>query len=500
MLKKRASGILLHVTSLPSKYGIGDFGPEAYKFVDFLVKSGQNYWQILPLNHTTARTGHSPYNCSSAFAGNPLLISPVLLYRSGLLKKREIQDVPSFSNTRVDYRRVLACKKSFFKFAFDRFKKHNKSEGKHEQFKMQNAFWLDDFATFISIQHHFKNRSWRSWPRQIRDRKGKEFKELKTQLQPDIERQLFLQYLFYKQWSDLKHYCTQQGIRIVGDIPIYVVYDSPDVWAHPELFKLNRCKKPKYIAGVPPDYFSRTGQLWGNPIYDWQVLKKTNYDWWMERIKHNFKMFELVRIDHFRGLIGYWQVPAGRRTAKEGKWVEGPKDDFFDVLLRHFPQAPIIAEDLGYITADVKEAIKKYALPTMKVLQFAFDGDPSDNPHIPHNHTENCIVYTGTHDNNTTRGWFQKEAGQEQKKRLKEYLGCSVASQQIHWQFIRMAMGSVAKLAIIPAQDILGLPETARMNRPAFKKGNWLWRLKPGQLSPKVARKLRQLTKTYARN
>jgi 4-alpha-glucanotransferase len=263
---------------------------------------------------------------------------------------------------------------------------------------------------------------------------------------------------------------------------------------------LNRYKKPKFIAGVPPDYFSRTGQLWGNPIYDWQVLKKTKYDWWMKRIEHNMKMFDLVRIDHFRGLIGYWQVPAGQRTAKNGKWVEGPKDDFFKVLLKHFPKAPIIAEDLGYITEDVKEAIEKYALPTMKVLQFAFDGDPADNPHITHNHIENCIVYTGTHDNNTTKGWFDKEASIEQKKRLNEYLGFSVSSKQINWQFIRMAMSSVAKLAIIPAQDILGLPETARMNRPACEKGNWLWRLKSGQLNHKVANKLKQLTHTYARS
>ncbi len=500
MLRKRASGILLHVTSLPSKYGIGDLGPEAYKFVDFLVKSGQNYWQILPLNHTTAKTAHSPYNCSSAFAGNPLLISPVLMYRDGLLKKGEIKDAPAFSKTRVDYSMVLAYKKSLFKFAFDRFRIRNKSEDAYERFKMENAFWLDDFATFVSLQRHFKKHSWHIWPPHVRDRKGKAFQEIKTRLQTEIERQSFLQYMFYKQWDDLKRYCTQRGIQIIGDIPIYVVYDSPDVWAHPEIFKLNQSRKPKYIAGVPPDYFSRTGQLWGNPIYDWEALKKTNYGWWMERIRHNMEMFDLVRIDHFRGLIAYWQVPAGHRTAKDGVWVEGPKDDFFKVLLKHFPTAPFIAEDLGYITADVKEAIEKFALPTMKVLQFAFDGSPAGNPHIPHNHIENSIVYTGTHDNNTTRGWFKKEASSEQKKRLKEYLGFRVSSDQIHWQFVHMAMSSVARLAIIPAQDILSLPETARMNRPASKRGNWLWRLKPGQLSPKLARKLKQLTQTYARN
>jgi 4-alpha-glucanotransferase len=500
MLKKRASGILLHVTSLPSKYGVGDLGPEAYEFVDFLVKSSQNYWQILPLNHTTAKTAHSPYNCSSAFAGNPLLLSPVLLYRAGLLKKHEIKDAPSFSTARVDYSKVSAYKESLFKFAFDRFRKSNKFRDAYERFKIENAFWLDDFATFVALQRLLKRRIWHTWPRHLKDRKGKEFKEIEVQLQPEIEQHSFLQYLFYQQWTNLKRYCIQRGIKIVGDIPIYVVYDSPDVWAHPEMFKLDRHKKPKYIAGVPPDYFSRTGQLWGNPVYDWEALEETNYKWWMERMRHNMNMFDLVRIDHFRGLIGYWQVPAGHRTAKDGRWIEGPKDSFFNVLFKHFPGAPFIAEDLGYITADVKEAIAKFGLPTMKVLQFAFDGDAAENPHIPHNYIENCIVYTGTHDNNTTKGWFQKEASSEQKKRLREYLGFRVSSDEIHWQFIRMAISSVAKLAIIPAQDILGLPGTARMNRPASKRGNWLWRLKPGQLSARLAGKLKQLSETYARN
>jgi 4-alpha-glucanotransferase len=499
MLKKRASGILLHITSLPSEYGIGDLGPQAYQFVDFLVRSGQNYWQILPLNHTTAKTAHSPYNCSSAFAGNPLLLSPELMYRAGLLKKTEIRDVPSFPGDKVDYRRVAAYKKPLFELAFERFGKRGGSEQAYEQFKTENAFWLDDFVIFISLRRHFEKRSWNAWPRHIRDRNPKELEKIKAQLQPEIEYQYFLQYLFYHQWNALKRYCTQCGIQIIGDIPIYVVHDSPDVWAHPGIFKLDRNRKPAYIAGVPPDYFSRTGQLWGNPIYDWDALKKTDYKWWMERIRHNIKMFDLVRIDHFRGFIDYWQVPASHKTAQNGKWLEGPRDDFFNVLLKHFPMPGIIAEDLGFITADVREAIEKFALPTMKVLQFAFSGDPARNPHIPHNHIENSIVYTGTHDNNTTRGWFRKEAGPEQKKRLKEYLGVRVSSDQVHWQLIRLAMGSVARLAIIPAQDILGLTETARMNRPSTIKGNWLWRLKPGRLSPALAAKLQKLTQTYAR-
>lgn len=500
MLNKRASGILLHISSLPSDYGIGDLGPEAYKFVDFLIKSGQSYWQILPLNYTIARAAHSPYNCCSAFAGNPLLISPDPLYRDGFLKKSEIKNVPTFSKTRIEYNRVSAYKKSLFRLVYDRFRKRNEFLDTYKQFKIENKFWLDDFVTFISIRDYFHNRSWHTWPRQIRDRRGKEFKDIKTKLCNEIEQQYFLQYLFYRQWGELKRYCTKRGVRIIGDVPIYVVYDSSDVWANPEIFKLDRYKKPKYIAGVPPDYFSRTGQLWGNPIYDWQNMKKTNYKWWMGRISHNMKMFDLVRIDHFRGLVGFWQVPASRRTAKNGRWIKVPKDDFFKALLKHIPADSIIAEDLGYITDDVKETIEKFSLATMKVLHFAFDGNPSDNPHIPHNHVENCIVYTGTHDNNTTKGWFKEEASQEQKKRLSEYLDIRVSSKEIHWQFIQMAMSSVAKLAIIPAQDILGLRGTARMNRPASKKGNWLWRLNSGQLNSNLARQLKKLTQTYARS
>ncbi len=500
MIKERASGILLHITSLPSKYGIGDLGPGAYKFVDFLKKSGQHYWQILPLNYTTTETGHSPYNSSSAFAGNPLLLSPDILYREGLLTKEQIGNVPSFYANRVDYRRVMEYKRRLFNDVVESLKKRRfESEREYQQFKKDNSFWLDDFSTFLSLHNHFKKQSWNKWTRQIRDRKGKEFEKIKAKLQPEIEHQSFLQYLFYKQWETLRNYCTKQGIRIIGDIPIYVVYNSPDVWVNPDKFKLDRFKKPKFVAGVPPDYFSRTGQLWGNPLYDWQAFKETNYDWWIERVRHNMKMFDIVRIDHFRGLVGYWQVPANHKTAKKGRWMKGPGDDFFKVLLKHFPKATFIAEDLGYITLDVREAIEKFHFPTMKVLQFAFDGEPQTNPHIPPNHIENCVVYTGTHDNNTTRGWFGKEADREQKKRLNEYLGHRVSSNNVHWQFIRMAMDSVAGLAIIPVQDVLGLPETARMNRPSSKKGNWLWRLPPGRLNSKHIRKLKQLTKAYSR-
>lgn len=495
MLKRRASGLLLHITSLPGGFGIGDLGPQAYKFADFLKDSGQKYWQILPLNHTTAKTGYSPYNCSSAFAGNPLLLSPQLLYQQGLLKKSEIKDVPSFPKKNVDYGKVLSYKNSLFELVFERFKK----DDAYEQFVKENFYWLDDFATFISLHRLFKNQSWYKWPRYARDRKGKEFEKLKTELKLELEYRFVLQYLFFRQWEALKKYCNERDIEIMGDIPIYVVYDSPDVWANPGLFKLNRSKKPKFIAGVPPDYFSRTGQLWGNPIYDWRAIKKTKYKWWMERIRHNMKLFDLVRIDHFRGLVGYWQVPAGHKTAIKGKWLEGPGEEFFETMYKRLPNADIFAEDLGYITDDVREVIAKFELPTMRVLHFAFDGDPAGNPHIPHNHVKNCIVYTGTHDNNTTRGWYKSDADRQHKKRLNEYLGFKVSAKNVHWHLIHLAMSSVANLSVIPIQDILGLPESARMNHPARKKGNWLWRMEPGKFDNRLAGQLRRLGETYAR-
>jgi 4-alpha-glucanotransferase len=499
MLKKRASGILLHISSIPTDYGIGDVGPAAHSFVDFLKRADQNYWQILPLNYTTAATGYSPYNCFSAFAANPLLISPDLMYRDGLLKKSDLVNLPDFPAGKVDYRRVQALKSKLFKKAFARSKGLPLLNG-YDRFAERNRFWLEDFATFVAVKNHFGGRPWCQWPDDIRDRKKRALTSLRKELREEIDRELFLQFLCFQQYSILKEKCEANAITIIGDLPIYVAYDSADVWAHPKVFQLERSKKPKYIAGVPPDYFSKTGQLWGNPIYDWRHLEKTGYDWWIRRIEHNLKLFDLVRIDHFRGLVAYWRVPAGEKTAINGKWIQAPTDAFFSALYRRFPSAAIFAEDLGYITADVRETISKYGLAGMRVLQFGFNADCAGNPHYPHNHVENCLVYTGTHDNNTTRGWFETEATPEQKKILSAYLGHKVAARSVSRDLIRLAMASVAKVAVIPMQDLLGLPADARMNRPAKNKGNWLWRMRKGQITAAVGKDLKVMVEITGRS
>ncbi|MFC1634425.1 4-alpha-glucanotransferase [Planctomycetota bacterium] len=498
MFKKRGSGILLHISSIPTAYGIGDVGPAAHKFVDFLKRAGQNYWQILPLNYTTAETAYSPYNGASAFAGYPLLISPDLMYRDGLLQKHELQDLPDFPPGRVDYRRVSSWKSKLFNKAFARSASLSALDD-YDRFAKRNTFWLEDFATFVAVKKHFGGRPWIEWPKEIRDRRKRALTSLKEELKEAIDRESFLQYLWFKQYSSMRDTCEENAVKIVGDLPIYVAHDSADVWAHPKYFKLDPSKKPKYIAGVPPDYFSRTGQLWGNPIYNWRYLDRTDYDWWMRRIEHNLRLFDLVRIDHFRGLVAYWQVPAGEKTAVRGKWIKAPTDAFFSVLFRRFPSAPIFAEDLGYITTDVREAISEYGLACMRVLQFGFDEDNTKNLHCPHNHIENCLVYTGTHDNNTTRGWFETEATPEQKKRLSDYLGHNVSAKTVHREMIRLAMASVAKVVIIPMQDLLALGSEARMNRPAKTRGNWLWRVQKGQASAALAKDIKRMVETYGR-
>jgi 4-alpha-glucanotransferase len=495
MLRRRSSGILMHVTSLPSKHGIGDFGPQAYRFADFLKAAGQNYWQLLPLNHTTAKTGYSPYNCLSAFAGNPLLISPDLLYQDGLLTKREVSNPPAFPAGNVDYNEASSYKEKLLDAAFARFRARDKPAD-FAPFVEEHRTWLEPYACFVALRRHFRGRLWSDWPAALRDSGRRESWDANPQ---SIERERFCQYVFYQQYLHLKRYCNDLGILVAGDVPIYIAYDGADIWSHPDLFKLTRAKKPRFVAGVPPDYFSATGQLWGNPVYDWQRLEETGFQWWMHRMKHNLLLFDFVRIDHFRGLIAYWEVPASHKNAMRGKWVTAPHDAFFHELLRQIPFAPIFVEDLGYITAEVREVVAQYNFPRMSVLQFAFSGDPARNPHMPHNYAENSIVYTGTHDNDTTRGWFEKELEQDRRQRLFDYLGRRVLAGDISWELMRVAMRSVAKIAIVPMQDVLGLGAEGRMNLPARQDGNWRWRMRPGRIDARLADRLRKLTETYAR-
>jgi len=498
MKKKRAGGVLLHITSLPSRYGIGDLGPQAYHFAELLAKAKQSYWQLLPLCPTAGIHNYSPYSGLSAFAANTLLISPELLFRDGLLRKKDLKDVPNLPEARVDYQKVSQYKTRLFNAAFERFKSIPQKTD-YQNFCSENKGWLEDYAVFAVLHKLFRHRAWCDWPEDLKNRKNKALDSVKEKFHGPIERQKFLQYLFFKQWFSLKNYCNGQGVKIIGDVPIYVAYDSADVWANPEIFKLTAGKKRRFVAGVPPDFFSRTGQLWGHPVYDWQVLKRNGYRWWIQRIRHNLNLFDVIRIDHFRGLVAYWQVRAGAKTAANGKWIRGPAEDFFTQLFRHFQRRRFIVEDLGHITPRVRAYIKKHGLRCTRVLLFGFDGDTAKNPHRVENHIKNCVVYTSTHDSNTIRGWFENEADQRRKKTLFEYLGHKVAADKIHLELIRLAMSSAAETVIIPVQDLLGLGRQARMNLPATSRGNWSWKLRTNQITPTTIKWLRKLTAACGR-
>lgn len=494
---KRGSGILLHVTSLPSPYGIGDFGSGAYKFTDFLAETKQSFWQVLPL--TSIDPTGNPYFSSSAFAGNKLLISPELLLGEGLLAKEDVEPVPSFPKDRVNYPEVIPYKEKLFSRAHERFKKNVEDRGEYDKFCSENSSWLEEFSLFVALKDKFSGRSWSEWPPEVRDRDPNTLQILRNQLQEKIEHEKFLQYIFFKQWFLLKHYCNQKGIQVIGDLPIYMDYDSVDVWTNPGMFKLDREKRPTVVSGVPPDYFSETGQLWGNPVYRWDVLKENGYAWWCQRVEHNLRLFDLIRIDHFRGFVAYWEVPADEKTAVNGRWVKGPAEDFFTTLLKRFHLLPVIAEDLGIITPDVRKVMRSFGFPGMRVLLFAFGEDFPMSLHLPHKHVRNCVACTGTHDTNTVRGWFEREATPENKERLFRYLGREASVQEVHLEFIRLAMMSVADMAIFPMQDILGLGEEARMNRPATTEGNWVWRLSPECLTPSLTGMLLNMVETYRR-
>lgn len=497
-MSKRTSGILLHVTSLPSRFGVGDLGPEAYRFVDFLREAGQAVWQILPLVPTALEHGNSPYHSTSAFAGNPLLISPELLLEEGLIDAPDLQEAPDFPEDHVEYGAVSPFKEKLLQKAFGRVSGHPLSEG-FLGFCHNAPTWLKEFAHFTALRNRFGRTSWDQWPRPLRDRDPPVLAESRRALEREILEVQFSQYLFDRQWKALKQYAQEQGVAILGDLPIYVDYDSADLWAHPEVFNLDGEKRPITVAGVPPDYFSSTGQRWGNPIYRWEVLQARGYDWWMERLERALELYDLVRLDHFRGLVAYWEIPAGEETAVCGRWVSAPADDFLQTMLGRFPKERFIAEDLGTITHDVEEIMERFGLPGMKILLFAFGPDMGTHPYIPHNLVRHCALYTGTHDNNTVRGWFETEATQEERERVWRYIGRRVRPTEVPWEMVRLCMMSVAQRVIFPLQDILGLGAEARMNKPATTRGNWQWRMLPQQLNRDLALRLREMVETYGR-
>ncbi|NLC71511.1 MAG: 4-alpha-glucanotransferase [Desulfuromonadaceae bacterium] len=496
---KRGSGILLHISSLPSDFGIGDLGPEAFHFADFLAETGQSYWQILPLNPTDPHAGSSPYRSSSAFAGNPLFISPEILCREGLIDEADLAAGSSLPRHRVDYPAVAVYKNDLFHKAFARFLEQGEAGEDYRQFRAENAFWLEDFILFAALRHYFQGNPWWQWPIPFRDRHPQELEKARRDLSESIAREGFLQYLFFRQWGQLRNYCRDRGIHIIGDMPIYVAQDSCDIWSNPELFKLDEKGHPLFVAGVPPDYFSATGQLWGDPVYDWRACRESGYQWWFARIEQNLKIVDTVRIDHFRGFAAYWEIPAGEKTAVNGRWVPGPGGDFFDNLRKRFRKLPLVAEDLGTITPDVHELMERFELPGMKVLLFAFDESLPRNPYIPHNHVKNCLVYTGTHDNNTVRGWFEEEVSAEDRDRLFDYLGRRVGAEEVSWEMLRLALMSVADVAILPVQDLLGLGAEGRMNRPSVPFGNWQWRLEKNRITAECISRLRHLTELFGR-
>ena len=495
---KRGSGVLLHITSLPSPHGIGDFGPEAYRFADFLGRTRQSFWQILPMNPTDPMCGNSPYFSRSTFAMNPLFIGLDGLLEDGFISETDIPDTAVFIPGRIDYNGVGAYKARILEKAFLKFRE-GPAPDDYKAFCSEHADWLNDFALFTALKIEFKGKVWSNWPETLRDRQLDALKEAAQHMKRRVEKEKFFQYLLFKQWFSLKSYCNEKGIKIFGDLPIYVSYDSADVWVNPHIFKLDEEKAPCAVSGVPPDYFSENGQLWNNPVYRWDVLKQTGYDWWIQRMAHTFNCLDIVRIDHFRGLVKYWEVPANEKTAINGEWKEVPTDNFFKTLTEWFPRFPVIAEDLGYITPDVYEIMDRYRFPGMKVLMFAFGDDDPMHPFLPHTYPKNCVAYTGTHDNNTLTGWFENEATPEQKKRLFRYLYREPPADEINWEMIRLVMMSVANIAVIPMQDILGLGEDARMNLPATPSGNWRWQLLTEQITPAVEQRLLTMTETYGR-
>ncbi len=480
----RSAGILLHPTSLPGEFGIGELGAEAVSFVEFLKDSGQEVWQVLPLGPTGS--GGSPYSSYSAFAGNPLLISTQHLAEHGLLDSTP----PCVAAGPVDYPAVIASKQGTLREAYE-----NAEPGEgFERFCAENRVWLEDYALYAALKEKSGGAAWTGWDRGISDRNPETLSRARRELGREVRFHKFVQYLFFEDWRAVKQAANEAGIEIIGDLPIFVSHDSADVWANQELFRLDGSGEPSVVAGVPPDYFSETGQLWGNPLYDWEEMQRNGYRWWVERMRQALTLYDAVRIDHFRGFESSWEVPAGEKTARGGRWVKGPGEKLFRALEDALGELPVIAEDLGNITAEVESLRDNLGLPGMKVLQFAFSSP--DNPHLPHNYEhENWVVYTGTHDNDTTKGWWAS-APIEERAFARRYLGREYVST---WDFIRLAYSSVASRAVVPMQDVLSLGSEARMNLPGTTKGNWSWRMPESAPSPGLAAKLRHLAETYGR-
>jgi 4-alpha-glucanotransferase len=495
----RAAGILLHPTSLPGPYGIGDMGPEVDRFLDWMKGAGQTIWQILPLGPTGL--SNSPYVCASAFAGNPLLISPERLAEEGLLPEEALREPPGFPEDHVDFGAVSRWKEGLLRASWDRFQA-GAPDALKEEFRAfrrapEQAFWLWDWTLYATLKGQEKGKEWLAWPADLATRTAVSLSLAATRLSDEVDYHAYVQFLFFRQWARVRRAAADRGIRILGDVPIYVAPDSADVWANQEIFQLDGDGRPTAVAGVPPDYFSETGQLWGNPLYQWEVLEGNGFEWWVERVRAVLRTCDAMRVDHFRGFAGYWAVPFGEETAINGRWVMGPGIKLFHALRAALGDPPLVAEDLGIITDDVKALIAELGIPGMCVLQFAF-GDP-DSTHLPHHYTPNTLVYTGTHDNDTTRGWWAS-IGEPERGRARDYLGLPESGGgEIEWALIRAAYDSVAQWAFVPVQDVLGLGSEARMNTPSLHDGNWGWRLRRGALGAEHAARLRRLVEVSGR-
>ena len=507
MIFPRCSGILLHVTSLPGGHGIGDLGDSAHEFVEFLADSGQKIWQVLPLSPTGY--GDSPYQCFSAFAGNPLFIDLRALREQGLLSEQDLSSTPGFPRERVHYDRVIDFKQKLLRKAASAFFADGAQtdRGAFDSFCEENVEWLEDYALFMACKGAHKDVAWVYWDSGIRQRNSALLRKWQTKLSAETNLHKFSQFEFFRQWENLKAHCRRRGISIMGDIPIYVAHDSADVWSHPELFRLDQQGQPTAVAGVPPDYFSATGQLWGNPLYRWDVSADSGHRWWIDRVRASLRLFDLMRLDHFRGFEAYWEVPAGALTAAEGKWVKGPGAEFFRTLQTAIKELPFVAENLGVITPEVERLRNEFGFPGMSLLQFAFGNDPQGPSFRPHNYSRELVAYTGGHDNDTTVGWWTSSGVGESTRTAEDirkerdftraYLGFQ--NDPINWVFIRTVMASVANIAIIPLQDVLGLGSNARMNLPGTVSGNWKWRYKSNALTKEASDRLRELTVLYDR-